>query len=109
MTKYYTVLDSMPGYLPDSDNPPIFTTRQEAREYMAEIAYSYRELDYRVRGNKRTNCMYVFDKGSTYARRFVEVVDITNQVRVCSECTDGCTHDGMKWCYVCDGTGIVLY
>lgn len=52
---YYTVIENTPGYLPEEDDPPVFTSKRRAQAYATELARSYRE-DSMPDDNGREEC-----------------------------------------------------
>lgn len=50
MQRTYIVIESTPGYLPDTE-PASFTNKREAQQYALALARELRELGYKVTGN----------------------------------------------------------
>jgi len=99
MSKYYTFHDALPGCLADNE-PMIFTRKSDAIDCAADAAEGYRECELTVIGSKKTGVWYVEEQG-----RYIEVVDISNQVRPCGEC-QGSGDNGKGYCYSCDDSGL---
>ncbi|AEJ40878.1 hypothetical protein TPY_2718 [Sulfobacillus acidophilus TPY] len=70
---HYHVIESTPGYLPDTE-PACFTTLRDAQRYAAELARELRDQGYRVSGTAETG--YVAEDPDKMADlgRVIEVI-----------------------------------
>ena len=72
----YSVIENVPGYLPDS-NPATFSTRREAESYARDLASELRDEGWKVTGSasnggyQAANPELIHDLG-----RVIEVVDL---------------------------------
>lgn len=75
----WTVIESTPGYLPESD-PALFTNKRDAERYAAELARELRELGYAVTGSARFGVYWA--EHEDLPRRMIEVLPVEDEVYI---------------------------
>lgn len=68
----YVVVESTPGYTPDTE-PAEFTNRREAGQYALALARELRELGYRVYGSMKEGYYYA-ERDADDLGRVIEIL-----------------------------------
>ena len=78
--RHYHVVENTPGYLPDSDDPAIFTSRRAAERYASSLAQELRTMyldhgePYHLSGSARNGIIYG-ERDEADLGRVIEIID----------------------------------